>query len=492
MTGAGVRLFLVGLLAVLTPGAACVATAGEYDPVGVVPANHQDSAHLGRVTSAVMPADGLLAAGLGARLTSTVYLVDGFLERVDQKDLFLRLEAGPRPWLQLAVEVPYRTWSSGPGWIPASGGGLGDGFLQATTGRTLAGAWLHGALYGGSNLPWGSEAEGLTEGVFSPHLGGALTACLWRGRQLPETRLHLNYGRRWNRAEDTGYGLGPELFEPWFPRYLPAAQAGGDAGNDQSFLGAALEFRQGTTAIWIEYTRERFRDSPAVRAGEQYSALGAGVRWGVMEGWAARASYLVSLATDDLATAWDPAYPELIMEFGFSRQFSVGGRDTDGDGVVDRHDHCPRHPEDRDGFEDEDGCPEIDNDQDGIPDHLDAAPNAPEDFDGWLDTDGMPDPDNDGDGIFDWLDSCPDQPEDLDGYRDQDGCPDDFADRDGDGIEDSRDACPDEPEDLDGFEDDDGCPEADNDLDGIPDLKDKCPDSPEDYDGVDDEDGCPE
>lgn len=479
-------------LAILLLMLAGGAGASEYDPVGRVPSNYQDSSHLIRVTTAVIPPDGLLSVGLGYRTYGTVYQIDGLLERISQKDVALRIEAGPWTWLQVSAELPFRTWSEGTGWIPPSGSGLGDGSFQLTAGRSLFKRALYGAVFTGGNLPVGSSTEGLTEGVFSPNLGGALSWCLWRENQVPEMRLHLNYGFRWNQSEDTGYGLGPDLFQPWFPRYQPADAAGGTSNNDQAGFGAAIEFRKGTTAIWMEYSQDRFRNNRTIEPKEQYSAVGAGVRWGVMEGWAIRASYLASLTTDDLESGWDPAYPDLIMDFSVSYQFSVGGRDQDGDGVVDRHDHCPLHPEDKDGFQDEDGCPEIDNDSDGIPDNLDKAPNAPEDFDGWEDHDGIPDPDNDGDGIFDWLDACPDEAENIDGYRDDDGCPDDFADRDGDGIEDSVDSCPDQAEDMDGFEDEDGCPELDNDLDGIPDTLDKCPDTPEDYDGVEDDDGCPE
>jgi OOP family OmpA-OmpF porin len=75
--------------------------------------------------------------------------------------------------------------------------------------------------------------------------------------------------------------------------------------------------------------------------------------------------------------------------------------DNDGDGIPDALDKCPNDPEDKDGFQDEDGCPDPDNDHDGIPDNLDKCPNEPEDFDGFQDQDGCPDPDNDGDGIPD-------------------------------------------------------------------------------------------
>jgi OmpA-OmpF porin, OOP family len=117
------------------------------------------------------------------------------------------------------------------------------------------------------------------------------------------------------------------------------------------------------------------------------------------------------------------------------------GTDRDGDGIPDDIDQCPDVPEDKDGFEDEDGCPDYDNDKDGIYDTQDECPNDPEDRDGFQDTDGCPDPDNDKDGICDpWVaeqhkesqyakichgvDQCPNQPETFNGFKDEDGCPD--------------------------------------------------------------------
>jgi hypothetical protein len=47
-------------------------------------------------------------------------------------------------------------------------------------------------------------------------------------------------------------------------------------------------------------------------------------------------------------------------------------KDKDGDGIGDRTDKCPTEPEDKDGFMDEDGCPDPDNDNDGVPDDQDS------------------------------------------------------------------------------------------------------------------------
>jgi OOP family OmpA-OmpF porin len=95
-----------------------------------------------------------------------------------------------------------------------------------------------------------------------------------------------------------------------------------------------------------------------------------------------------------------------------------GPGDKDGDGILDNVDKCPSEPEDKDGFEDEDGCPDPDNDKDGILDVADKCPNEPEDKDGFEDEDGCPDPDNDKDGILDKDDKCPNEP----GVP-PDGCP---------------------------------------------------------------------
>jgi outer membrane protein OmpA-like peptidoglycan-associated protein len=91
---------------------------------------------------------------------------------------------------------------------------------------------------------------------------------------------------------------------------------------------------------------------------------------------------------------------------------------------MDYVDKCPEEAEDKDGFQDEDGCPDPDNDGDGVPDQFDQCPDEPEDQDGFEDDDGCPDPDNDKDGVPDKDDYCPNEPETINGYKDDDGCPD--------------------------------------------------------------------
>jgi len=85
--------------------------------------------------------------------------------------------------------------------------------------------------------------------------------------------------------------------------------------------------------------------------------------------------------------------PDLRCLIGVRWAHRVPGRDrftdSDGDGVPDYRDDCRYQPEDRDGFQDEDGCPDPDNDHDGIPDDLDECPTQPEEPGG--NRDGCPD-----------------------------------------------------------------------------------------------------
>ena len=106
----------------------------------------------------------------------------------------------------------------------------------------------------------------------------------------------------------------------------------------------------------------------------------------------------------------EPAKPEITIQASFvlphmredernlrsarssSEQPRSSISDQDVDGIPDGADKCPDEPEDFDGFQDEDGCPEADNDLDGIPDSEDRCPNEPEDKDGNEDTDGCAEP----------------------------------------------------------------------------------------------------
>jgi outer membrane protein OmpA-like peptidoglycan-associated protein len=149
--------------------------------------------------------------------------------------------------------------------------------------------------------------------------------------------------------------------------------------------------------------------------------------------------------------------------------------DRDGDGLLDSADRYPDQPEDKDGWQDDDGCADPDNDQDGVLDRDDVCMNVP----GTVDLHGCPD--SDGDAKADRDDTCPAQAEDMDSFEDGDGCAE--LDNDKDGTPDVADACPLDP----GPAENKGCPDTDRDADTVVDRLDRCPDEH----GLAEHAGCP-
>jgi len=215
---------------------------------------------------------------------------------------------------------------------------------------------------------------------------------------------------------------------------------------------------------------------------------GVGAKYYVTDRLSFRLDGRVVLSENQEGSAFAPVAYEVL--FGGAINLLVIDQDADRDGIATSRDRCPLQPEDPDGFEDDDGCPDSDNDGDGIADELDKCPLDKENPNGVDDADGCPDQDADGDLIEDRVDKCPNKAEDKDGFEDTDGCPD--PDNDGDGLLDKDDKCPNGAEDKDNYLDDDGCPDPDNDGDGVFDKADKCPDKLETHNGFDDEDGCPD
>jgi outer membrane protein OmpA-like peptidoglycan-associated protein len=111
--------------------------------------------------------------------------------------------------------------------------------------------------------------------------------------------------------------------------------------------------------------------------------------------------------------------PDWRVFLGVRVSFHRTDEDRDHDGILDDDDQCPDQPEDRDGHQDEDGCPDPDNDGDGI---LDADDRCPMDA-GPKENEGCPikaetEGDRDGDGVSDEFDNCPDEP----GSAENQGC----------------------------------------------------------------------
>ncbi|MEJ7596477.1 MAG: OmpA family protein [Kofleriaceae bacterium] len=130
--------------------------------------------------------------------------------------------------------------------------------------------------------------------------------------------------------------------------------------------------------------------------------IGGGVRFDTTKGFLIRTDARVSFL---------PGADALIaveVEIGFGLEFQFGEKrrpsaeelraarpgpppDKDGDKVPDAQDGCPDRAEDVDGFDDADGCPDIDNDLDRVLDIADKCVGEPEKYNGYQDEDGCPD-----------------------------------------------------------------------------------------------------
>jgi len=259
----------------------------------------------------------------------------------------------------------------------------------------------------------------------------------------------------------SGWGEADEFRTAWNRADLSAVVSFGSEGKFVPFVSGGLGFTFWEVQDWRADAVEEggipdgYNTDGKLKKlrGTNFTAvLGAGVEIFAAENVAftvgGRYNYLLQQEVDNvgLSVVNGPDAVDAnnsVLEAYLGLMYYFGPGDCDGDGIIGSKDKCSRKPEDFDGFEDEDGCPDPDNDGDGILDVDDKCPNDAEDFDGVEDEDGCPDVDTDGDGIIDIDDKCPDQPEDVDGYMDADGCPD--PDNDGDGVLDALDRCPDTP-----------------------------------------------
>jgi len=396
-----------------------------------------------------------------------------------------------RSWMRTAQEDPGYDLES------FTRGGLGDADVSAKFTIPLPSETFKLGAYGNVSFPTGSKERGFTTDANDITVLGLATIDLSDMQSFVPTRLHVNAGYRLNKNEEEGYGI----FLPDFPDsngfnppgYPAVPDAENDSYNDAFQFNAAVEFPAPQVTFFVEFEMMKLLnveipDGAGVSASTY--TLTPGVEFKGGGGSSLELGADINLNSGDTPSGINP--PDWGLWLGFNYVNEIIARDSDKDKVPDPQDGCPDQPEDQDGFEDTDGCPDFDNDHDGVADSNDKCPDLAEDIDNFEDADGCPDLDNDQDGLPDAADKCPDEPEDFDGEMDDDGCPDLVKDSDNDGVADDLDRCPLQAEDMDGYQDDDGCPDLDNDLDGIPDATDKCPTQPETFNGVEDEDGCPD
>ena len=127
--------------------------------------------------------------------------------------------------------------------------------------------------------------------------------------------------------------------------------------------------------------------------------IGAGAKFRVDNGWGLRLDGRVLFPPSSKDDSFTEDYELLLSIY---RDLGYKGKkkeeappppdnDPDRDGIADAQDKCPVEPEDKDGFQDDDGCPDPDNDQDGVADAQDKCPDQPETKNGFQDDDGCPD-----------------------------------------------------------------------------------------------------
>ncbi len=413
-------LALVALCVVILSSASAVAIETSGYSVG-------GSRGLIDVRSASLQTRGVLALALSGRYYESLDLAGAVgAEEGQYGTLHIAASYGLTNWLELSLDAPVRAvrWTSVDGDNNATG--LSNPIVGVKLGLLTGRSPLKLALEGRIGIPLTREMTMADTAGSSVLLAGGedmdaeavLLASMDFGPRLP-VRLHANVGWAFNRSEDRG--------RRFYPDYYAALPEGSDwMENDALILRGGIEFTGRSVDLFTEFRGDISQNNDGIAFKENPLMVAPGVRIR-FNGWALTAALAVGISGDDLSTPdFDPhdAYPDWEATISISHSRPIASADTDGDGIPDYRDACVEQPEDLDGFEDEDGCPDPDNDGDGIPDVFDLAPNMPEDFDGFEDEDGVPDLDNDGDGIIDERDMCPDEREDFDGFEDEDGCPD--------------------------------------------------------------------
>ncbi len=385
-------------------------------------------AGLVEVRSARIQTRGVLALSFAGRYFESTDIS----ERLDASagryaSLHVASSYGALPWLEVAFDVPLRgaAWDADGGEIDVRG--LANPTLGVKLGLPSHESVFAAALWADVGLPVATEVTAVDTAGGDVLLAGGtqvdataallLTADFTRAFPM---RLHANVGWRFNREDDRGRRFFPDS-------YFPLSEGGASTDNDFLLLRGALEFPGRNLDLFTEFRGDIYSDGDVVARKENPLMVTPGLRLRFGGGWSVTSAVSVALSGDDASTPdFDPhdAWPDWVATLAISYTWPVTSTDTDRDGIPDFRDACPSQPEDLDGFEDDDGCPDFDDDADGIPDHIDLAPLTSEDYDGFEDDDGVPDLDNDGDGITDERDMCPDEREDLDGFEDEDGCPD--------------------------------------------------------------------
>jgi OOP family OmpA-OmpF porin len=285
-------------------------------------------------------------------------------------DLTAAIGLGSR--VEVGLDLPLALWQNGDSPLPVNlaqngtvpAGAVGD---AAVLGKVTLLSDDHQGVHSGFGLaalgevtaPTGARASFLSDG----EVGGSLRLLAEYAVGIGAARIELGYALRgaqrgWPVGTADSITFGNAI--PWAvglvirPKVFGSALDSGDrqlwevAAHGWLPGGPVAPFADGAAVL-----------SPALIAADDRIALGH-----------YRDTYLLVGGEAGLNTAIGvPTFRAVLAV-----QWAPRSRDRDDDGVADDKDECPDLPEDRDGIQDADGCPEDDADGDGVLDRDDACP----------------------------------------------------------------------------------------------------------------------
>jgi hypothetical protein len=285
------------------------------------------------------------------------------VEHLVGADLVAGVGIGSR--VAFGVDVPAFLWQNGTASVPTSG--LGDVALSGkativSNDREGLRAGFGLAALGDVSLPTGDRSSFLGEGQVT----ATLRLLAEYGLGVAALRASLGYAvrpasRPWPQAAAGGPTLGDAI--PWavgISLHPRAVARSVDADDRQIWeIAAHGALPGGPVAPFGLSGSGSSLLSPVMLAIDDHVALGH-----------SRDTYVVLGADIGLDDAFGVPLVCAVASFGWAPR----PHDSDSDGVPDDVDECPDLPEDRDGIQDQDGCPEDDADGDGV---LDAADRCP-------------------------------------------------------------------------------------------------------------------
>jgi OmpA-OmpF porin, OOP family len=314
-------------------------------------------------------------APVALRNPTSGHVVARPLARVLSADLIAGVGVGERG--AVGIDLPGFVWQTGSSSLRSSivtGGavpktGLGDVALNAkvavlSNDRQEVRAGFGLALLGTVTLPSGDRASFMGDGSTTATLLALAEYALGVGAARAAIGYKLRTEQHTWPQEPGGVSVGDEI--PWAvdlairPKVFASALDAADRQQWEVGFHGALPARPVAPFGWGRPGASAL--SPLLVALGDRIALGhngdaywvAGGEFGLDDGLGV------------------PAF-RAVVSFGWAPR----SHDRDSDGVPDEVDECPDLPEDRDGIQDADGCPEDDADGDGVLDEQDACPLVP-------------------------------------------------------------------------------------------------------------------